>query len=93
MPTDVEKRRAVIQDLLIGVGLPILQIISRECVWSFTDSELFTRMRSRIRCFITSLQHIRGFWPFLRHGGYSANIHTLLRVARGDRHGIPILLW
>jgi hypothetical protein len=93
MPTDVEKRRVVIQDLLIGVGLPILQIISRECVWSFTDSELFTRMRSRIRCFITSLQHFRGFWPFLRHCGYSANIHPLLRVARGDRHGIPILLW
>jgi hypothetical protein len=51
MPTDVEKRRAVIQDLLIGVGLPILQIISRECVWSFTESEMFTRIQSRIRCF------------------------------------------
>ena len=31
MTTDAEKRRAVIQDLLIGVGIPILQIIAREC--------------------------------------------------------------
>ncbi len=29
--TSSEKRRAVIYDLLIGVGIPILQIISREC--------------------------------------------------------------
>jgi pheromone a factor receptor len=57
MPTDAEKRRAVIQDLMIGVGLPILQIIARECVWPFTDSELFTRMQSRIHCFVESLQH------------------------------------
>ena len=41
MPTYAEKRRAVIQDLLIGVGLPILQIIARECA-PFTISELFT---------------------------------------------------
>jgi hypothetical protein len=57
MPTDAEKRRAVIQDLMIGVGLPILQIIARECVWLCTNSELFTRMRSRIRCFAESLRH------------------------------------
>jgi pheromone a factor receptor len=35
-PTDADKRRAVIYDLLIGVGIPILQIISRECVLSPT---------------------------------------------------------
>jgi pheromone a factor receptor len=29
--TYTERRRAVIHDLLIGVGLPILQIIAREC--------------------------------------------------------------
>ena len=29
--TSSEKRRAVIYDLLIGVGIPILQIISGEC--------------------------------------------------------------
>jgi pheromone a factor receptor len=29
--TEAEKRRAIIQDLLIGVGIPILQIIAREC--------------------------------------------------------------
>ena len=45
MPSDAEKRRAVIQDSLIGVGLPILQIVARECFWPFTDSKLFTRMQ------------------------------------------------
>ncbi|KAF8468718.1 STE3-like pheromone receptor [Russula ochroleuca] len=34
MPTDAEKRRAVIQDLMIGVGLPILQIIAQYIVSS-----------------------------------------------------------
>ena len=31
MITREEKRRAVIQDLLICVGIPLLQMISREC--------------------------------------------------------------
>ena len=31
MPSDADKRRAVTLDLLIGVGIPILQIIAREC--------------------------------------------------------------
>jgi hypothetical protein len=57
MPTDAEKRRAVMQDLMIGIGLPILQIVARECAQPFTISELFTRMRSRIRCFAESLRH------------------------------------
>jgi pheromone a factor receptor len=55
MTTHSERRRAVIQDLLIGVGLPILQIIARECAYPFTVSELFSRMQSRIRCFVESL--------------------------------------
>jgi pheromone a factor receptor len=29
--TSSEKRRVVIYDLLIGIGIPILQIIAREC--------------------------------------------------------------
>src|SRR5882757_7129730 len=33
--TDDEKRRAVMQDLLIGVGIPVLQIIARECARPF----------------------------------------------------------
>ena len=57
MPTDDEKRRAVMQDLLICVGIPILQILAREYVRPFTDSELFTRMKSRIRCFPEPLRH------------------------------------
>jgi pheromone a factor receptor len=35
MPTGADKRRAVISDLLIGVGIPILQIVARECVLPF----------------------------------------------------------
>jgi pheromone a factor receptor len=34
MTTPSEKRRAVMIDLLIGVGIPILQMISRESAWS-----------------------------------------------------------
>jgi pheromone a factor receptor len=29
--TDAENRRIVIVDLLIGVGIPVLQMIAREC--------------------------------------------------------------
>ena len=57
MTTNSERRRAVIQDLLIGVGLPILQIITRKCAQPLTTSELFTQMQFRIRCFFESLQH------------------------------------
>ena len=38
MTTNSERRRAVIQDLLIGVGLPILQIITRKCAQPLTTS-------------------------------------------------------
>jgi pheromone a factor receptor len=31
LTTYAERRRAFIHDMLIGVGLPILQIIAREC--------------------------------------------------------------
>ena len=30
--TDALRRRALINDLLIGVGIPILQILARECL-------------------------------------------------------------
>jgi hypothetical protein len=29
--TDVEKRRNLIYDLLIGIGIPVLQMIAGEC--------------------------------------------------------------
>ena len=35
MTTRSERRQAVIQDLLIGIGLPILQIVARECAYLF----------------------------------------------------------
>ena len=34
--TDALRRRALIHDLLIGVGIPILQIIAGECAQVFT---------------------------------------------------------
>jgi pheromone a factor receptor len=60
MTTYSEKRRAVIHDLLIGVGLPILQIAAGECVLLFTINRLFTTIwiQPRVRCFNESLQYI-----------------------------------
>ena len=55
MITREEKRRAVIQDLLIGVGIPILQIIARECTWLFVVNKSFTRTQYRLRCFVARL--------------------------------------
>ena len=40
--TPSEKRRAVIVDLLIGIGIPILQVIARESAWSVFLSRLLT---------------------------------------------------
>lgn len=34
--TRAEKRREVIIDLLIGLGIPILEIVCSECIQSFT---------------------------------------------------------
>ena len=36
MMTSADKRRVIIIDLLIGTGLPILQVIARECNLTFT---------------------------------------------------------
>ena len=56
--TDALRRRALIHDLLIGVGIPILQIIAGECAQVFTVYQLLTWMQSSICCFVESLQHI-----------------------------------
>jgi len=56
--TDTQRRRALIYDLLIGVGIPILQVIAGECAWIFAVYRLFTGMQSRVYCFGESLQHI-----------------------------------
>jgi len=56
--THEDKRRAVIQDLLIGMGIPILQIISRECFWPSTANKSSTRMQYRVHYFVESLHHI-----------------------------------
>ena len=44
METRAEKRREVMIDLLIGLGIPILEMIFSECMSSFTLIRLFTRM-------------------------------------------------
>jgi pheromone a factor receptor len=41
LPAGAEKRRAVLIDLLIGLGIPILQLIVRECVQSFALNQSF----------------------------------------------------
>ena len=57
MPTSSDKRRAVMYDLLIGVGIPILQIISGEC-FAVYCRQMLTRIEPRVRCFAESLRHI-----------------------------------
>ena len=91
--TSSEKRRAAFFDLLIGVGIPILQIISGECAWPFTIDRLFTKIQSRVCCFVESLQHIRGLWPLSLRGEYTADLCPLPCMARGDRYYSSLLLW
>jgi pheromone a factor receptor len=44
--TNSEKRRAIIEDLLIGVGVPILQIIARECAQPFVSADYLLGCKS-----------------------------------------------
>lgn len=39
-PTKAEKRREIVQDLLIGLGIPILQMVTRECAQQFNINRL-----------------------------------------------------
>ena len=91
--TDAEKRRIMVYDLLIGVGIPVLQMTVGECAWPFAANWLFTRTQSRVRCFRKSLQPTRGFRPYLVFLEYSANLCPLSLVARGDWHCVSLLLW
>ena len=43
--TDAENRRIVTIDLLIGVGIPVLQMVCRECAYPFIFCRLFTLTR------------------------------------------------
>jgi pheromone a factor receptor len=88
MPTKAEKRRAVITDLLIGLGIPILQMISREHVLPFTFIQLFTRMQCRVCRFWTSLQFTRRFWSLPDNCENVAVLPLLLGLAVGNRHCI-----
>ena len=42
--TASEKRRGIMVDLLIGLGIPILQVIGGESTWSVFLSRLLTRI-------------------------------------------------
>ena len=91
--TDVEKRRNLIYDLLIGIGIPILQMIASEWAQPFVANRLYTRTQSRVRCFRISLRHFWGCRPspfFLAH---ATDLCPLSCVARGDWHRISLLLW
>ena len=91
--TRQDKRRAVIQDLLIGVGIPILQIIVRECVQPFTVNRFFTKIPCRVHRLTESLHYIRGFWPIVLQREYAADHLPLYLVARDNRYRIFLLLW
>jgi hypothetical protein len=56
--TDAENRRIILIDLLIGVGIPVLQMIARERAQPLTVNRLFTWMQSRVRHFDEPLRHI-----------------------------------
>jgi hypothetical protein len=56
--TDSEKRRAVIVDLLIGIGIPILEMIAGESAWLVFLSRSFTRMQLRVHCRVSAFRHI-----------------------------------
>ena len=58
MFTSSDKRRAVIYDLFIGVGIPILQMASRKYAWTSTVDLFLTSMQSRLYYFCQSLRHI-----------------------------------
>ena len=91
--TDLEKRRNLIYDLLIGVGIPFLQMIARECTYPLATNPLYTRTQSRIRCFREPLRHIRGLRPLLLYVEYAPNLCPLFCMARSDWHCVSLLLW
>ena len=64
MTTNSERRRAVIQDLLIGVGIPILQIVARECAYPF-HVNTFTRMNQDYVASPTRYYIFEDYGPFL----------------------------
>ena len=92
MVTRSDNRRAVIIDLLIGIGIPILQMIMRECHQLFTLHRSFILARCRVRRFGTPLPHIRRFWPLSLPCARATDFLPLLRMACGDRLRISRLL-
>jgi hypothetical protein len=56
--TPSEKRRTVMIDLLIGIGIPIIQMITRESAWSAFLSRLLTWMQLRVHRCAPSFHHI-----------------------------------
>jgi hypothetical protein len=92
MVTRSEKRRAIIIDLLIGIGIPILQMIARE-YRPFALNQSLMLTRCRLHCVWTSFQLIRGFRPLIRSCAYAADFLPHLRMAPCHRLRIPRLLW
>ena len=92
--TKADKRRAIIQDLLIGAGIPVLQLIAREhlAIYHHCD-KLFTRMQLRVHCFVESIRHNRGLRPSFHYRIHAVISHSLFIMANCDRYGIFLLLW
>jgi hypothetical protein len=83
MPTGAKKRRAVMADLCIGLGIPILQMILREFAQRPpTFSRLFCLHGcNRVCCFGKSLPLIRGFRSLPLDCGYATILLPRLGVA------------
>ena len=91
--TDSEKLRNMIYDLLVGVGIPVLQMIVGECAHPFAANPLYSRAQSRVLCFSISLQHIRGFRPLSLRVVYAASLCSRFCMAHSYWCYISLLWW
>lgn len=90
--TKQEKRRAVLVDLAIGLGIPLLQMVLR------SSSSLFIRhaiadITYRSNCARPSLQYLRGNWLHVHNICHTFGIRPGLHMAHTHRMRLRCLLW
>ena len=101
MITRADRRRAVIQDLLIGVGLPILQIISRECALLFPVNRCLQELNPEYIVSTNRYNIIEDFGPaftsavspltFFLFDAWPVAIGIVSLFYCGEHHGFPCL--
>ena len=99
MITRADRRRAVIQDLLICVGLPILQIISRECALSFSVNECLQKLNLEYIVSTNRYNIFEDFGPifssavtpltFVLFYAWPVAIGIVSLFYCGEHHGLP----